>query len=164
MKVDSGLRTDEAGAAAHVVVVEEDREQPDVVARRLHLLVVVVPDFARRFLDRVGGAAVELDQLEGLDLLRLAVFGDLEVALLQVRDRVALVVGDDDVDADEIDAGAENRRRLAAGSGVVCGCGGCCAWLAAAAAVAVERGRLLPEDEQQGGPGGDDGAHPTSHT
>ena len=133
-----------------MVVVEEDREQPDVVARRFHFLVVVGADFARRLLDRVGGAAVELDQLEGLDLLRLAVLGDLEVALLQVRDRIAFLVGDDDVDADEVDPGAENRRWL----------GGIRRRLRRRRRLL--RGRLLrllgvaggAEDEQQRGPGG----------
>jgi hypothetical protein len=130
----------EAGAAAHVVVVEENRKQPDVVARRFHLLVVVGPDLARRILDRVGDAAVELDQLEGVDLLWLAVFRHLEVALLHVPDRVALLVRDDDVDANVIDAGAKDRRRLRRIrrglrrrrllSGGCCA-GGCWAWPAA---------------------------------
>ena len=71
----SWLAHRQARAAPHVVVVEEDREQPDVVARRFGFLVVVGADLARRLLDRVGDAAVELDQLEGLDLLRLAVLG-----------------------------------------------------------------------------------------
>ena len=98
-----------------MVVVEEDREQAHVVARRLGLLVEVVADFLRRLLDRVGGAAVELDQLEGVDLLRLVVFEDVEVRRLQIRDRVAVLVRDDDVDADVVDAGAEDGRRLLRG-------------------------------------------------
>ena len=69
-----------ARAAAHVVVVQEDREQPHVVARRFRS-----PRRSRcgsafgGSLIASGGAAVELDQLEGLDLLRLAVLGDVEV-------------------------------------------------------------------------------------
>ncbi len=52
--------------------------------------------------------AVNLDQLELFDLDRLAVFEHLEVGLRQVGDRLGLLVGDDDVDADEVDAGAEH--------------------------------------------------------
>ena len=54
----------------------------------------------------------DVDQLEGLDRLRLAVFGDLEVFLRQIVNGVALPVGDDDVDADEVDVGAEDRGLL----------------------------------------------------
>ena len=43
-----------AGAAAHVVVVEENREQPHVVARRFDLLVVVGADLLRRLRRRLG--------------------------------------------------------------------------------------------------------------
>ena len=39
---------------------------------------------------------------------RLAVFENLEVVLRQVRDWLRLLVGDDDVDADEVDAAAEH--------------------------------------------------------
>ncbi len=97
---------------------------------------------------------------------------------------VAFVVGDDDVDANEIDAGAEGRRRrrlllirgwllcrrlllrrlLAAlrlgrrGRGLL--------WLLTALRLGL---RLLSvardfQAKQQGGSGGDDGSHPTSHT
>ena len=104
-----------ARAAADVVVVEEHREQPDVVARRFALLVVVGPDCARRTVGTGHQAAVELDQLEGLDLLGLAVLGDLEVGRLQSATGLPALVGDDDVDADEIDAGAEDRRLRRAG-------------------------------------------------
>jgi hypothetical protein len=47
------------------------------------------------------------------DLLRLAVFDDVEVRLFQIGDlRPGLVVADDDVDADEVDAAPEHRRWL----------------------------------------------------
>ena len=49
------LRAREAVLLPHVVVVEEDREQPHVVARGLRFLVVVGADRARRAL--VGSAA-----------------------------------------------------------------------------------------------------------
>ncbi len=84
------LRLDEAGDllaarharfAADVIFVEEEGEQPDVVARGLDLLVGIGADLPRRRPTRIlHQPAVELDELEGLDLLRLAVFGDLEVA------------------------------------------------------------------------------------
>src|SRR5439155_25824236 len=104
----------DARAAPDVVVVEKDREQPYVVARRLRLFVVIASNGPRRVLAGLEDAAVELDQLEGVDLLRLVVFADVEVGFLKVVDRVALLVGDDDVDADVVDAGLENRRRLLA--------------------------------------------------
>ncbi len=74
-----------ARAAADVIVVEEDREQPDVFFRRFGLFVVVGADLLRRFLECGGGAAIELHQLERFDLLRLAVFGDFEITGLADR-------------------------------------------------------------------------------
>jgi hypothetical protein len=93
-----------------VVVVEEDCEQPHVVTCRFHLFVVVRADLAWRVLDGVAASAVEFDQFEGFDFLRLAVFRHVEVGLREVRDRVAGLVRDDHVDPDEVDAGAEDRR------------------------------------------------------
>src|SRR5204863_5122335 len=76
-------------------------------------------DLPRRLGDRGRGAAVELYQLEGLDLLRLAVFRHVEISRLQIGKLIAVAVGDDDVHADEINAAAEHgllrirrRRRL----------------------------------------------------
>ena len=71
-----------ARAAAHVIVIQEDGEQADVVARSFGFLVVVGADLLRRLLDRFGPASVELHELEGLDLLRLAVLTDIEVGRL----------------------------------------------------------------------------------
>src|SRR5262247_25090 len=104
----------EAGAFAYVVVVEEDREQPHVVAGGFHLFVVVRADLAWRLLDRVAASAVELDELEGFDFLRLAVFRHIEVGLRKIRDRVAGLVRNDHVHTDEVDAGTEDRglRRI----------------------------------------------------
>ena len=107
-----GSRTRHARAAAHVIVVQKNREQPDIVAGGFSLFVVVGADFLRRLLQRVGRAAIELHQLERLDLLRLAVFGHVEVARLQVGDRVAVLVRNDYVDTDEVDAGLEGGRLL----------------------------------------------------
>ena len=57
-----------ARAAAHVIVVEEDGEQPDVVFGRLGFLVEVGADRARRPVRGRHGAAVQLDELEGFDV------------------------------------------------------------------------------------------------
>jgi hypothetical protein len=98
----------ERRAAADVVVVVEDHEQPDVVAAELGLLVPGRADLPGQLtLERV---ALDLDVAEALDLLELVVLVDLEVVLGQVLDGVALVVGDQRVDADEVDAGAEGGR------------------------------------------------------
>ncbi len=94
-------------AAPDVVVVVEDHEQPHVVAGQLGFFVPGRADLPRQLaFDRV---ALDLDVAEALDLLRLVVLVDLEVVLGQVLDGVALVVGDQRVDADEVDAGAEGR-------------------------------------------------------
>ena len=106
-----------------VVVVEEDREQADVVSRRLRLFVFVGADGAGRTVRAGHRAAIELDELEAFDRLRLAVLGDFEVALFQIRDVRAALVGDDDVHADEVDPGAKGRLR---GLGVGRGLLSCC--------------------------------------
>ena len=90
----------------HVVVVEEDDEQPHVVTARLGLLGVDRVDLARSRLAR-RRVAVHANELEGLDGLRLAVLHDLEVLGLQVGDGASLLVGDDRVDTNEVDARAE---------------------------------------------------------
>ena len=92
----------------HVIVVQEDGKQAHVVARRLALLVEIGPDLAHR---TAAGrqAAVERDELERLDPLWLAFLGDLEVFRLEVADGVAVLVGQDDVHTNEVDAGAESR-------------------------------------------------------
>src|SRR5687767_3123163 len=55
---------------------------------------------------RVG---IDPDHRELLHLLRLAILGDAELLRLQIENGLTLVVGDDDVDADEVDAGADGR-------------------------------------------------------
>ena len=99
----------EACPAAHVIVVQKNREQPHVVARRFELFVRVGADRPGRAVGGWHGATVQLHELKALDRLRLTVFDDLEIALPQVRHRVAVPVGDDDVDADEVDARLEQR-------------------------------------------------------
>ena len=110
MNRESGLPAVMLAPAADVVVVQENREQPDVVFRRLGLLVFVGADLPDRTVRRRHRAAVQLDQLERLHGLRLAVLDDLEVALLQVGDGRAAPVRHDDIDANEVDAGPEQRR------------------------------------------------------
>ena len=97
--------------APHVVVVEQDREDADVVARRLGLFVVAVADRARRRVARLR-IAVHLDQAELLHRLRLVVLEDVEVFLLEVGDVLPFPVGRNHVHADEVDAAAEDRGRV----------------------------------------------------
>src|SRR5207247_4095087 len=96
-------------------------------------LVVVAANRARRAVGARDETAIELDAFEGLDILQLSGFGDFEVGLLQIADRIAVLVADDDVDPDEIDASPEDgstrrRRRLLTGllltSSVLLSCGG----------------------------------------
>ncbi len=103
------LAAGEARFAADVVVVEEKGEQPHVVAGGFILLVGIGADLARRLAAGLHQTAVELDEAEGLDLLRLAVLGDFEVALLQIGDRRAVLARGDDVDPHETDAALEGR-------------------------------------------------------
>jgi hypothetical protein len=101
----------DARAFADVIVVEKHREQAHVVPRGFSLLVFVVANRPGRAVGGGRDAAVQLDQLEVLDALRLAVLGELEVALLQIRDGISILVADDHVHADEIDAAAEDGDR-----------------------------------------------------
>ncbi len=107
-KLRDDLSRAHAVAEADVVVVEKKRKYPHVVARRFRLLVDRVANRARRFGNRVGILG-DVDELEGLNGLRLAVFRNLEIFRLQVMNRIALPIGDDDVDANDVDVGAEDR-------------------------------------------------------
>ena len=108
----------------HVVVVQKNRKQPHVVARRFRLLVDRVTYFARR-IGADAGVLGHVDELERLDRLRFPVFRDFEVFLLQIVDGVALPVGDDDVHADEVDVGAEDRGLRVCSAGAAGGGAGC---------------------------------------
>ena len=92
-----------------MIVVEKDREQPNVVFRGFRSFIIVVADRPRRAIAARYRAAVELHELEGLDVLRLAVLADLEIGLLQIGDRVAVAIAGDHVHAHEVDARAEQR-------------------------------------------------------
>ncbi len=98
----------------HVVVVQEHREQPHIVSRRLCLLVDRVSNLPRR-IAADSGVVSDIDELERLNRLRLAVLGDLEVLGSQIVDGIPLLVGDDHIDADEVDVSAERRERFGGG-------------------------------------------------
>ena len=72
-----------------MVVVQEDREQADVVAPRLQFLVGLGADRARR-LGTGRDVAVGADQFEQVDRLELVVLVDFKVGLGEIADRVAL--------------------------------------------------------------------------
>jgi hypothetical protein len=108
-------------ANPRVIVVEEDREQPDVVTPRLRFLVIDRANLTRGRFARLGIAG-HLDQPELFDRLRLAVLHHFEIVPGEIGNRHALPVRDDDVHPHEIDARAERwllrrgrgflRRRL----------------------------------------------------
>jgi hypothetical protein len=104
------LTHDHRVAAADVIVVEEDDEQPVLLARGLALLIGGRQDLAIG--GRIVGAVVGLDELERLNRLRLAALADLEVVGGEIGDGTALLVRDGDVDDDRVDAGSERRRGL----------------------------------------------------
>ncbi len=62
--------------------------------------------------DRPVWRSVDPDQPELLDGLRAAVLEDLELFLPQVDDRGVFPVGDDDINGDVVDAGAECGLRI----------------------------------------------------
>ena len=70
------------------------------------------PTAAAQRCRRVG--AIELFEVEARDGLRLVVFGDGEVVAREAADDRSALVAHDDVDQDELGAGAEHRRRLRA--------------------------------------------------
>ncbi len=89
-----------------MIVVEKDHEQPVVFAGRFALLIVERQDLALR--DRIVHAIVDLHELERLNGLEFAALTHLEVARREVGDRAALLVGDDRVHGDRIDAGTKH--------------------------------------------------------
>ena len=89
-----------------MVIIEEEHEQAHVVARQFDLLVDAVPELPRPRVTR-RYTAVHLDQPELLDRLQLAILEHLEVGRRQIGDRLAVVIGDHDIDANEIDVSTE---------------------------------------------------------
>ena len=60
---------------------------------------------------RVPGTGADLDELEGLYRLELALLVDLEIGCLQIGHMVAVAIGHDGVDPDEVDARSERPER-----------------------------------------------------
>ena len=90
-ELDERLAHGHVVAAADVVVVEQDHEQTNIRPLRLPLLVEERADLARRrTVDLLSRRIVDPDDRERLDDLRLAVFLDSELVLLEVEYRVAL--------------------------------------------------------------------------
>ncbi|MBW8862424.1 MAG: hypothetical protein JF601_08660 [Acidobacteria bacterium] len=92
-----------------MVVVEEDRIDAYVVARRFALFVFVGADRRERRIALVGGAAEEAD---ALDPHLATVVGDVEVGRREIGDRFTAPVGDDRVHLHERRPAAKDRRRL----------------------------------------------------
>ncbi len=106
-EIDERLADRHVVPALDVVIVQQQHEQPDVGPRRLPLLVEERSDLEGRCLCLLE--RVDLDDGERLDRLRFAVFLDPELILLQVEQRLPLTVGNDDVHANEVDAGPDRR-------------------------------------------------------
>ncbi len=111
--LDPGKVVDRAklGEWAHVGAeqhVDEDDEHAITRVRRL-----VEPGALRRGIGAldIGGEGLELDEVEALDLLRLAVLEDLEVVCLEPLDDLA-VPGGICIDSDEVSPAAKDRALL----------------------------------------------------
>ena len=115
----SGLRTLRSLPRLHVIVVQEDHEEPHVVAGRFALLVEVVRMF--------GAAGSALVAVVDLDDLKVSIFCGLPSLehwkSLRTRSGtwLPLLVADDDVNADAVDAGAERAAAAAAAGGGLLG-------------------------------------------
>ena len=108
---DEWLLDREVVAALDVVVIQQNDEQTNIGTRGLALFVVVVANRPRRSAFH-RFQRIELDDLERIDLLGLAVFGHGKIVLREIHHRLAVFVGDDDINADVVDASANRRRRL----------------------------------------------------
>jgi hypothetical protein len=95
---------------AHLVIGEHDGEDPYVVAARFALFGVAVQHLPRP--RGIRDCAVDSNLAEQIDRLRPAVFDNLEVLFGEIGNRVTAGVRDDDVDTDDIDAGAERGLRI----------------------------------------------------
>ena len=92
-----------------MVVIEKYCEEAHIVSRGFALLVAVGPDLARRSVGARHQPAVERNQFESLNFLRSPLLDDLELFGPQVLDGIAVLVGDNHIDADEVDASPEDR-------------------------------------------------------
>jgi hypothetical protein len=106
---DQRIAHGHGAAARDVVIVEQNREDAHVLALGVEELVVARAELAGRQVVAPGAGGV--DQLELIDDLRPAVLEHLEIVLRQAGHGIALAIRDDDVDADEIDAGAKDGLR-----------------------------------------------------
>ena len=89
-----------------MIFVPEDNEQADVVARELIVPAIAWTDRHRQVF--VGPiCAVELEELERLDLLDDAVLEHREVIRREIGERLAVAIEDRDIDAHELRARAE---------------------------------------------------------
>src|SRR4029453_2604505 len=93
-----------------MVIVQEDSKEWNSVFVRLRVLVGVRADLSGRAVRTRDRAALELDELECFNRLRLTVFDDFEIGLLQVRNGRAALIRNDDIDPNEIDSCAELRQ------------------------------------------------------
>jgi len=98
-------------AEPRVIVVQENDEHPRVVACRFALLIIPVANLLRGRLTRLG-IAVDFDETEGLDLLRLVVLEDFEVRLLLIGRGLALRIGHVRIDGDKVDSRSEGELGL----------------------------------------------------
>ena len=111
---------DHVNRTVHLALVAGDLEDKRVPLVRVHLKDtlgdVVAADVRQALIGgRVGGA--HRDQLEGVDRPGLAVDGEDEVVGREARDGPPVLVHDDRVDRDELDAGAEHGLLRMSGQG-----------------------------------------------
>ena len=106
-EVDQRLTQAYVVPAADVIVIQEDRKHPDIFTGGLPLYVECVADRPRRLGAGLRNAG-DANQPKRLDGLGGAVLEHLEVVRLQVGHGVAFPVGDDDIDADEVDVCPED--------------------------------------------------------
>ena len=111
--VDQALQAIERGPAVaetEVAAIDDEEDDPG------RLGDVVAADIGQPPIRRPFGGA-HRDQLEGVDLARLAVDGEDEVVGGEASDGPAVLVHDDRVDRDEVDAGAEHGLLRASDQG-----------------------------------------------
>ena len=95
---------------ADVQIVEDDDVQAAADRLRVRLDIVAVSGAAVVPRSDPAGRR-NIDERERADFLRLAVFEQLEVVLVEIGDEVPALVGHDRVDVDEIDFDLKRDRR-----------------------------------------------------
>src|SRR3989442_2102123 len=94
-----------------VIVVEENREDPHIITRRLECRVLRRADLERVFEVR-RPRPVEPDELHGLHGLQNTILDHLEVGGLEIGDRLIVTARHRHVHAYDIDPALEDWRRL----------------------------------------------------